>query len=380
MFMISFRQQILALLVVLVSAPALSQSVDQDIRRTMWSTFDAISFLLPMSLRTDGITDSDRPLIKEQLDLLISSSAALASHAREREPEFRLLAYSFDKAIARVQSSFVGKRYMDAYFSLSDMAQNCVSCHARLPDESDFLLGQKLFARMDLEMLDAEEIAQLYVATRQFDNALGKYEGIVLDPKSDPVDLDLDGIWIDYLEIGLAVVQDVERVRTTLHEFLRRQALPLYIRGQVQAWLESLDQVAGDLKGAPSLPRARELFAQATALTLVPAGRERAVHDIVASSVLRRLLEMDAQDNAQAVAESYYLLGVIALRTLRLKPAVPEMEFLLASSIRAAPESPYAARSFLLLEEFSYTNYLDFGAREIPDPDSQIQDLRDLVK
>lgn len=346
----------------------------------MWSTFDAISFLLPMSLRTDGITDSDRPLIKEQLDLLISSSAALASHAREREPEFRLLAYSFDKAIARVQSSFVGKRYMDAYFSLSDMAQNCVSCHARLPDESDFLLGQKLFARMDLEMLDAEEIAQLYVATRQFDNALGKYEGIVLDPKSDPVDLDLDGIWIDYLEIGLAVVQDVERVRTTLHEFLRRQALPLYIRGQVQAWLESLDQVAGDLKGAPSLPRARELFAQATALTLVPAGRERAVHDIVASSVLRRLLEMDAQDNAQAVAESYYLLGVIALRTLRLKPAVPEMEFLLASSIRAAPESPYAARSFLLLEEFSYTNYLDFGAREIPDPDSQIQDLRELVK
>lgn len=380
MAIVSFRQQILALLVVLVSAPALSQSVDQDIRRTMWSTFEAISFLLPMSLRTDGITDSDGPLIKEQLDLLISSSKTLASHAREREPEFRLLAYSFDKAIARVRSSFVGKRYMDAYFSLSDMTQNCVSCHARLPDESDFLLGQKLFARMDLEMLDAEEIAQLYVATRQFDNALAKYEGIVLDPESDPVDLDLDGIWIDYLEIGLAVVQDVERVRATLHEFLRRQVLPLYIRGQVQAWLGSLDQVAGDLKGAPSLPRARELFTQATALTLVPAGRERAVHDIVASSVLRRLLEMDVQDNAQAVAESYYLLGVIALRTLRLKPAVPEMEFLLASAIRAAPESPYAVRSFLLLEEFSYTNYLDFGAREIPDPDSQIQDLRELVK
>ena len=365
---------------VFVSVSVFSQSTDQDMRRIMWNAFDAISFLLPTSLRTDSITDSDRSLINEQLDLLISSSKALAGHAREREPEFQLLAYSFEKAIARVQSSFVGRRYMDAYFSLSDMTQNCVSCHARLPDESDFLLGQKLFARMDLEMLDSEEIAQLYLATRQFDSALGKYEGIILDPEKDPVDLDLDGVWIDYLEVGLAVVRDVERVRTTLYEFLRREAVPLYIQGHVKAWLESLDQVAGDLKAAPSLARARELFTQATALTLVPAGRERAVHDIIASSALRRLLEMDGQANSQEISESYYLLGVIALRTLRLKPAVPEMEFLLASSIRAAPDSPYAARAYLLLEEFSYTNYLDFGAREIPDPDSEIQDLRELVR
>ena len=90
------------------------------------------------------------------------------------------------------------------------------------------------------------------------------------------MDLDLDGVWIGYLEVGLAVVRDVERVRTTLNEFLRREAVPLYIQGHVKAWLESLDQVAGDLKAAPSLARARELFTQATALTLVPAGRERA--------------------------------------------------------------------------------------------------------
>lgn len=373
------RNTTLACLLLLVLHPADAEN-SQDIKRPMWNAFEAISYLLPVSLRGRNIAAEDRSLIQEQVDYLLVSSDALADHGKVRETEFGLLAYSFDKSVKRVQSAFEDERYMDAYFSLSDMTQNCVSCHSRLPDQSDYLLGQKLFARMDTEQLHQDEIAQLYVATRQFDNALRKFEDIILGPDSDPVDLDLDGIWIDYLQIGLVVKQDVERVRSTLHEFLQRDSLPLYIRGHVENWLESLDKLSADLKGVPALDRARALFGEATAMTLVPAGRERAVHDIVVSSMLRRLLASDALADPVAISESYYLLGVVALRTLRLKPAVPEMELLLASAVRASPDSVFAERAYLLLEEFSYADYLEFGTGSVPNPDEDIRELRELVK
>jgi tetratricopeptide (TPR) repeat protein len=373
------RSIAVSIIFLLVSQSATAQTGD-ELKRPMWNALEAISYLLPLSLLGREISSEDKLLIEEQVSELLTSSDALAGHGKIREPEFGLLAYSFEKAVGRVQSSFSDERYMDAYFALSDMTQNCVSCHSRLPDASDYLLGQKLFARMNTEMLSPEEIAQLYVATRQFDNALQKFEEFIHGPDSNPIDLDLDGIWIDYLQIGLAVKQDVERVRATLLRFLKNDSLPVYIRGHLRSWLGSLDELADVLKVEPSLERARTIFDDATTMTLVPAGRERAVHDIVASSILRRLLETGRLADPVSVSESYYLLGVIALRTLRLKPAVPEMEFLLASAVRAAPDSEFAERAYLLLEEFSYADYLGFGTGTVPEADGDIRELRELVK
>ena len=373
------RITILPLILLLVLESAFAQT-GENIKRPMWNAFEAISYLLPVSLRGIDIQVEDIPLVREQVDQLLASSSALADHGKAREAEFGLLAYSFEEAVNRTKSAFDDERYMDAYFSLSDMTQNCVACHSRLPDSSDFLLGQKLFARMDTGMLNPEEIADLYLATRQFDSALLKLEAIVHDPDADPIDLDLDGIWIDYLQIGLAVKQDVKRVRANLIKFLQRDSLPLYIRGHVESWLDSIEELTADLKAAPSLARARTIFDEATAMTLVPAGRDRAVHDIVASSMLRRLLEAGGAGDPDAVSEAYYLLGVVALRTLRLKPAVPEMELLLASAVRAAPDSKFAERAYLLLEEFSYADYLDFGEGSVPDTDEKVRELRALVK
>lgn len=371
----------LLIIVIFFCAPiAAGQSADQDVRKTMWEAFDAIAYLLPLSLRVDENTDTaDRALIEQYLNVLTSSKQKLVAHATGREQDFQLLVASWENAIARVGYSFQNGSHIDAYFSLLDMVQNCVSCHSRLPDESDFLMGQKLFARIDTGTLEREDIAQLYVATRQFDNALAKYEEIILDDAVQPSDLDLDGVLIDYLQLSITVSRDLDRLQSTLEKFLRRGDVPLYIREHVRVWMDSMDQLSAELDGDPSLEHARELFEQSTDLTLAPGGRERAVHDIVASTMLRRLLADNDKLSPQQISEAYYLLGLIALRTMRPKPAVPEMEFLLESAIRAAPKGPYARPAFLLLEEFSYANYMDFGAREIPDPDSNIRQLRELI-
>ena len=360
--------------IVLLTSSVHAQSDDQQVRQTMQQAFDAIAYLLPLSLRAEqDMSAEDKTLVDRHLAVLTSSDKELTKHAESRDPEFKLLARSFDRAIERVSSAFQDESYIDAYFSLFDMAQNCVSCHSRLPDDSDFLLGQKLFARMDTSELDPEEIAQLYVATRQFDSALNKYEEIILDNSMSPFDLDLDGVLIEYLRIGITVTQDFVRVRSTLDRFLSRDDVPLYMRQHVGAWLNSMDELGDNLNIEPSLERARDVFNQATALTIAPAGRERAVHDIVASSELRQLVENSDTVVPEAVSEAYYLLGVIALRTFRPKPAVPEMEFLLESAIRAAPKGSYAMPAYLLLEEFSYSNFLG-------DPTTDIRELLELIK
>ena len=371
----------LLVLAVSLCAPNLfGQSESRNVRQTMWAAFDAISYLLPLSLRIDENSDlADKILVKQHLAVLASSKQELVEHAENSEQEFKLLVGSFEKAIEHVDSSLQAGSYIDAYFALLDMVQNCVSCHSRLPDDTDFLLGQKLFARIDTSTLDREDIAQLYVATRQFNNALTKYEEIVLDESMQPSDLDLDGVLIDYLQISITVAQDFARLRRTLDRFLQRSDVPLYIREHIHVWGNSMDQLSAELEAEPSLTQAREWFNQSTDLTLAPAGRERAVHDIVTSSLLRRLLEGNEELTPEQISEAYYLLGLIALRTMRPKPAVQEMEFLLESAIRANPDGPFARPAFLLLEEFSYANYMDFGAREIPDPDSNIRQLRQLI-
>ena len=359
---------------ILLTTTVQAQSDDQQVRQTMQQAFDAIAYLLPLSLRAEkDMSEDDKALVDRHLAVLTSSEKELAKHAETRDPEFKLLARSFDRAIERVSSAFQDESYIDAYFSLFDMAQNCVSCHSRLPDDSDFLLGQKLFARMDISELDQEEIAQLYVATRQFDSALNKYEEIILDESVNPFDLDIDGVLVEYLRIGITVTQDFERVRSTLDKFLERDDVPLYIQQHVRIWQNSMDELGDTLNIEPSLERAREVFNQGTALTIAPAGRERAVHDIVASSELRQLVENNDKVDPESLSEAYYLLGAITLRTLRPKPAVPEMEFLLESAIRAAPKGPHAMPAYLLLEEFSYANFLG-------DPTTDMRELYELIK
>ena len=188
---------IIALCLLMLSNTTYAQ--DNDVRPLMWNLFEALSYLLPLSLQEKDLDDNDQRLLQEQLRVLESSGTALKLHAGGQETDFYLLADSFDETAQRVRSSFERDNFDDAYYVLSDMTQNCVACHTQLPDQSDFAMGQKLFARMNLADLAEDEITHLYIATRQFDLGLSKFEQIILDPAADPITLNLEGIWIDYM-------------------------------------------------------------------------------------------------------------------------------------------------------------------------------------
>jgi hypothetical protein len=374
------RLPLIALLIAAALPPAAAAADPNDTRAIMARVFDALAYLLPRSLvETDFAEHDDGDLIDAKLDLLAGSAKDLVAHTAGADAELRLLARSFERNTRDIRAAFREGYRAFAYYALLDLTEHCAACHARLPDARHNPFGQRLMARMNIDALDPEELAQLYVATRQFDEALNTLERRLLDPDYAPLDADLAGTLINFMSIEISVMQSFERSRALLGKYLERPDLPFYIERRIGIWQRSMDALEGDLKEAPVLARARDQFATATGMTLTPSGRERAVHDLVAAGTLRRFLAAEPDAPAEVRAEGYFLLALIALRTIEIKPAVPEMELLLEAAIRTAPKGPHAVEAYALLEEFGFLDEIPLSAVEQAVPILDLAELRRLT-
>jgi len=322
----------------------------------MHEVYDAIAYLLPLSLReTSDRSVWDRVLIDEKLQSLNEASAALKKHTEGQEAELGAIARSFEDMTANVTKAFSNEWPEFAYFSMMDLMQHCVACHSRLEGESQVLFGQRLLARMDIRELPQSDVIRLYVATRQFDTALHALESSLMDPELHPIEADYTSDMIDYLQIAIASKHAPDEAKKFLRRYLGRSDVPFYLERRINFWISALDLYGGELTAEPSLETARAIFDAATELTTVPGDRMGAVHDIIAASIMRNYLARVRDDNAGA-GEAYYMLGVIALRTMEPKSAVPEMAMLLAASITADPKGPHAVESYALIEEFGFVH------------------------
>lgn len=341
-----------AVAVLLTGSSALA---DTATREVMHKVFDAIAYLLPLSVRdAEHASAWDRELIDAKLKTLDAASDALVAHARGKDEEFGYLARSFAETTRDIVDSFRETWPSYAYFSLMELTQHCVACHSRLPSAAQASFGQRLMARIDTADFDPSELAQLYVATRQFDAAEKVLERKLLSPKQDAIDLDNAGVLLDYLDLSLVVLHDAQRARALLERFAARPDVPHYLRRRIETWRANLATLTPVLQGEASLAQARTLFETADGLTRAPRGRERAIHDLVAASLLQRYIASRPGASGDDIAEAYYMLGIIALRTTEPKYSVPEMEGLFAAAIKAAPKGPRAREAYDLLEEFGY--------------------------
>jgi hypothetical protein len=356
-------------------------TAQNTVRPIMQSVFDTIAYLLPLSLSgKEQLNDLDAELVSSRIEVLSSASDALTAHASQRDQEFQLLTRSFDRSVDQVRLAFDNDRPIDAFYVLMDLTQSCAACHSRLPDSSDSMSGQKLMARMNLDALDLQELAQLYVATRQFSNALNTLEKVLMDPNLSPVDIELDGTLIRYLNLSLAVTRNVQRAGAAMRKFLSRSDVPFYLRRRVETWLDSMDALSEQLTGKPSLLAAQSLFDRATESTRFPGDRNGAIHDLVAASMLRGLIESRQAGEGEELARSYLMLGVITLRTLEPDAPVPQLEFLLESAIRAAPQTAIAEDAYALLQEVGYVNYPGLSSLDSTHPLIDMKALHELME
>lgn len=354
-----------ALGISLALAVAPAPRAEPATRDIMHGVFDAIAYLLPLSVRdAESTSEWDRELIDGKLKVLRESSAALVAHTKKQTPEFAFLARSFDETVHDIDASFREEWPSYAYFSLMELTQHCVACHSQNPSEAKLEFSQRLLARVNTEIFDDSELAQLYVATRQFDAALGTLERKLMDPKQDAVDLDIAGIPLEYLAVALGVAAEPARAEQFLGRFAQRPDAPYYLRQRLAHWQARLKALAPELEKTPDLETARGLFKAASGEFKGMRDRTAAIDDLVVASILRRFVGTQSPPTGPAVAEAYHMLGVIALRTMEPKYSVPEMEVLFASAIRADPQGPFAQSSYVLLEEFGYVRDVPLARAE----------------
>lgn len=260
-----------------------------------------------------------------------------------------------------------------AQYFLVDMLQNCVACHSRLPRARDFPLGQRLFDGLDMDSFSLQERAQLEVAARRFDDALGTWEQLFRDPEVDPVDLDVEGNVLDYLVTAVRISDQLERPRNTLETLISRPDTPFFMRHHLRAWADDLRTLAPELKGEATLEKALRLFRLAGVKAIYPGSREQTIYDLLASAILYRYLGGSEQRAGQDLAQAYYTLGIIEARSLERVWAAPKVELHFAAAVRSAPSGPLALKSYANVEEYTLEG---FGS---PETLKRLEGLRRLL-
>ena len=335
--------------------------------------FETLAPLL--ALATDEARWSD-PAQSGRIEAGLSSLAAAAPqlnrHAATRDFAFREVGRALARDAARTRDLHALEAFEEARASVVEITATCAACHARLPAPPHApgpTLPPDALAKLSLHAQ-----AQVWLALRHFDRALAVWETAFADEMQSPGHLDMEGYLLDYMTIGLRVAQDPARVRRHFARFAQRPDMPVYLAGHLAGWDLALAAVEADLAHPAPLERSRDLVAGKGVPRPALLGREQTVYDLAASSLLLQFIEGNSQE-PEALAEAYFLLGVVEARSVD-SYWLPQAEAHLEAAVRAAPGSDSAASAYALLEEYMVVGF--GGAGEEALTSEAWEKLRDL--
>jgi len=363
----------------LFAGAASPQSGTRDI---MQNVAESLEVLLPLSLDSDTFLNPDnRDVVMRHLSRLEQSADALAEHGDTRSMDFRLLASAFARATRRIHDDFERLHPAEARYFLMDLTQHCVACHSRQAAGRDFPLSSALEHYLSEQPITREESARLQLALRQFDDAMATWEGVLTDASVDPVDMSLDGNFVEYLTVAVRVQRKYARAAEHLQEVQAREGTPYYLRRRLLKWIEDLEVLDTPVDHTMTFSQARRLFQQPETRPGLLWNDSRLVLDLAVSASLRRLVSAENPDITPGqLAEAYYMLGVLEARTTGLYSAMPTMEYYWEAAIRTAPDSTHALNAYALLEEYTVTTHSgELPFEQTDDAFARLAELRSML-
>lgn len=353
---------------------------DEATRARMTELVEALRVALPLSLNAEQFaSEANRERLEAALRRLRDGASALADHGRASDVGFSHLSSTLARDAMDIHHRFMTGRADEARFLLGELSNDCVACHARLPDPENSEIGRSLWNAVDAAALPLDQRVRLQVATRQFDPALASYEGLLAGGSLTPAELDLGGYLSDYLAVAIRVRGDLPRARRHLDAWRRRPDLPVYLQDLATVWVDALGTLDKPTQKGQELARAKQVLEQAKTVRRFPADRAGLVHDLVASGLLHRRVTALGKPTPES-AEAYYLLGVTELR-IGSSYWLTEPESYLEAAIRAAPGRPAARQAYVVLEESTLLGYTGSGGEgEMPPEVSRwLAELRRLA-
>lgn len=353
-------------------------AVNGDASPEMQGLFETAIPLLPRAMAQETWSAPEQRIaIGRGLDQLAQASATLGQHAVTRDLGFQNLSDSLAEDIERTRNHYAEGNFEESRASMVEIANTCAACHSRLPGRSD--TRRPPLPGVLLANLSLHEQSQVWVATRRFDKAMAVWETALADEMRAPGQLDIEGYLLDYMTIGLRVLQEPARVRSTFAGFSQRPDMPIYLQRHLAGWAIALAAIEAEQPPADPLLRARELAGAQGVPRPDLLGREQTVYDLAASSLLLRLID-DNRASPEELSEAYYLLGVVEARSVD-SYWLPQAESHLEAAIRLAPGSPSAASAYALLEEYVVVGFGGADGDALPDTAfGKLQELEALIE
>jgi len=341
---------------------------ERGAKQQMAEIFEAMRFLLPLSLDEQQFSDpAQRDKIEQALALLARSGSLLEEHGRREEAGFSYLSRALAVDARDIRRRFEAGYVQETQFLVQQLTDTCIACHSLLPSKNARLIP-RLAREETLERLPLEQRAKLAYATHRFEIALESYEALLASEHFSATDLDMMGYLDDYLELCIRVRGDLERPAAALEKFATRRDPSPALRDELTRWMASLRELARRKPARSALVEARALLEQTQDASRFQDERDALVYYLQASAALHRFLVRPPKAPAD-LAEAYYLLGMIETQVGK-SFWLSQAEAYLEAAIRAAPRDPVALRAYDLLEEFLVAGYTGSAGTHVP-PDIQ---------
>jgi len=367
-------------LVAIASGPLRAEEPDPArTRGIMRDVFGALRALLPPSLDEERFADEAlRPELRDALGVLARNAGALARHGASGDGSFAFLSRTLSRDAHEIERRFAAGRFEEARFLLHEITEDCIACHARLPDPDDAPLAAEFLDEETFADLPLPEQARLAMATRQFERALAAQEEMLASLAYDAGSIDLLGELDDYLEVCLRVKGDFDRPARRLGAFAVRTDVRPLLRAELGQWIADLREL-GARAPIEGLPAGRALVREAETASGGRPTRALHVRYHAASGTLHRYVAA-LPDGDPRAAEAWYWLGVIESRIGR-SFWLSETESFFEAAIRLAPADPLALEAYVRLEEFVVAGYTGSSGEHVP-PDVQawLDELARLIR
>lgn len=344
-------------------------------RGAMQEIFAQLQVLLPAAIQGELGSPEKADELALAFKRLQGRIDGLPAHGNGLDPGARLFGRALSHDVRRANAFFERGRFENAAFVVQSMVDDCTACHARGP-AADSVITKGFLEESALKLLDPLERAGLSVATRQFDDAMKRYEKSFAEP--DLVPSTLLGPMIRYLTVAVRVVRDPSRAQDTVARFEAHPNLAKSVREDARHWRKVLgDLKPGDLVGT-TIVRAEEATKAAENVGVYPGDARALIEFLIASAQLHDLVarpRMTPADRAQV----YELLGRAeygAAQSVWLSRADLYWE----TAIRLAPSSPAARRAYERLEKETHLGFTGSGGLRLPDDEeARLKELKELT-
>ena len=370
------------LAVLLLSGAASAFATDVEWSERMRRMLESFGTLAPYIYGTAAFENPlNKPAIVEEITRFEKIARNLhmkaASPKQSGDPSLPLVAGRLETDLADALSAFKADNREYARYKLKRLSRNCFQCHSQGSKGPEF---GAFNLRINEANLKPMELAEIFVATRQFDRALESMQTIVESKSVAQEDrFAYQRAVRNYLAIAVRVKGDPKLAQGLVEKLRANPNAAEYLKDDAVHWGRSLDAWAMESKRGKQdkFQKALRLVTQARKLQEYPFDGGADVLYLRATALLHEYLETTHEK--QKMSEAMYHLG----RCYEVLSDIGQwflQDTYYEACVRNTPKTEIAKRCFQRYEFSVFAGFSGSGGVFLPDNEREkLNELRTLA-